>query len=268
MLQDIDQTFDKTYKHLKPKDKDYVLIFGHRTFLARKEGEETLLPTFAQVRKDVIYLFSLDEKRYFLCLESLELEGYDYYFVSELKFHSPKEISFIVMNGYHIWDWMKRNRYCGMCGKETHLDDKELMLACSCGNCIYPRINPAVNIAIIDGNKLLLARHKRHKKAPYSLLAGFVEYGETLEDTVKREVLEEVGLQVKNITYFASQPWGVAGNLQVGYFCELDGSNDVTVQEDELLDAVWFEREDIPEEISLNSITGTMIYEFKYKKGN
>lgn len=268
MLQDIDKPFDKTYKQISPKDDDYVLIYRNREFLAKKENGITHFPMYAQVNADVMYLFNIDHKNYFLCREEMEIEGFEYFFVSELKFHTPQEISFIVMNGYHIWDWLRKNKYCGICGNKMKLDENELMVKCNCGNSVYPRINPAVNIAIVDGDKLLMARHVRHKNAPFSLLAGFVEYGETLEQTVQREVFEEVGVHVKNIQYFGSQPWGVAGNLQVGYFCELDGSGEITIQEDELSEAKWFERDAIPEDISLNSITGTMIYEFKYKKGN
>ncbi len=264
MLQEIHKPFDKTYKQLQPNKNDFVLVFRNREFLAKKEKGITRFPTVEEVKKDVMYVFSVDEKKYFLCQEEIQLEGYEYFFVSELKFHAPQETSFIVMNGYHIWDWLGKNKYCGRCGNQMKLDSKELMVRCNCGNTVYPRINPAVNIAIVNGNKLLMAKHIRHKNAPYSLLAGFVEYGETLEQTVQREVMEEVGLKVKNIQYFDSQPWGVVGNIQIGYFCELDGSDEITIQKDELSEAKWFEREDVPETISTYSITGTMIHEFKY----
>ena len=116
------------------------------------------------------------------------------------------------------------------------------MLVCpNCHNCIYPRINPAVNIAILDGNRLLMAKHQKDK--PSVLIAGFVEYGESLEDTVVREVREDVGLKVKNIRYYGSQPWGFAQNIQVGFVCELDGSDNITLDCSELYQADFFSRE-------------------------
>ena len=169
------------------------------------------------------------------------------------------------MNGYHIYQWMKHNKYCGCCKSELILDKKEFMLVCpNCHNCIYPRINPAVNIAILDGNRLLMAKHQKDK--PYVLIAGFVEYGESLEDTVVREVREEVGLKVKNIRYYGSQPWGFAQNIQVGFVCELDGSDNITLDCSELYQADFFSREVVKNEIGTSSITGQMIQDFMEHK--
>ena len=129
---------------------------------------------------------------------------------------------------------------------------------------IFPRIAPAAIIALTHGDKLLLSRYANRPVRRHSLLAGFIEIGETAEEAVAREVMEEVGLRVKNIRYYKSQPWGIAGNLSVGYFCDLEGEDEtVTLDEAELAMAEWFSREEIPDEDEGISLTGEMIRVFR-----
>ena len=97
----------------------------------------------------------------------------------------------------------------------------------------------------------------------YALLAGFTEIGETAEETVKREVMEEVGLKVKNIRYYKSQPWSFSDTLLMGFYCDLEGDGTITLDRNELALAEWFEREDIPEVTSNESLTNEMIMRFK-----
>ena len=97
----------------------------------------------------------------------------------------------------------------------------------------------------------------------YALLAGFTEIGETVEETVAREVMEEVGLKVRNIRYYKSQPWAFSDTLLMGFYCDLDGSDKITLDRDELSLAEWFEREEIPVEPSRDSLTNEMIMKFK-----
>jgi len=118
-----------------------------------------------------------------------------------------------------------------------------------------------VVIAVINGNRLLLARYPHFDQ--YALIAGFVEVGETLEETVKREVMEEAGLRVTNIRYYKSQPWSIADNVLAGFYCDVEGPDTVRVDTNELADAVWVEREDIPFESFNGSLTSEMIGFFK-----
>lgn len=138
------------------------------------------------------------------------------------------------------------------------------MLLCpQCGNMVYPRISPAVIIAVTHGNRLLMSKYAQREYKKYALLAGFTEIGETLEETVEREVMEEVGLRVKNITYYKSQPWSFSDTLLMGFFCELDGEEEITLDEEELALAEWFERDAIPVTPDDISLTNEMIMAFK-----
>ena len=129
----------------------------------------------------------------------------------------------------------------------------------SCGNMIFPRIAPAVIIGLTHGDKLMLSTYAGREYKRYGLLAGFIEIGETAEEAVVREVMEEVGLKAKNVRYYKSQPWGVAGNLSIGYFCDLDGDDTVRLDENELASAEWFDRNDLPAEDDGISLTREMI---------
>lgn len=143
-------------------------------------------------------------------------------------------------------------------------DQKERMLRCdSCGNMEFPKICPAVIIGVTDGNRILMSKYAGRAYKKYALLAGFTEIGETVEETVAREVMEEVGLKVRNIRYYKSQPWAFSDTLLMGFYCDLDGSDKITLDRDELSLAEWFEREEIPVEPSRDSLTNEMIMKFK-----
>ena len=125
-------------------------------------------------------------------------------------------------------------------------------------------ICPATIIAVTDGNRILLSKYAGRTYKRYALLAGYTEIGETAEETVRREVMEEVGLKVKNIRYYKSQPWGLSGTLLMGFYCELDGSDEIRLDKEELALAEWFEREEIPVEPMHDTLTNEMIIHFKY----
>ena len=131
---------------------------------------------------------------------------------------------------------------------------------------IFPRIAPAVTIALTDGDRLVLSKYAGRSYTRFALLAGFIEIGETAEECVAREVMEEVGLKVKNIRYYKSQPWGIAGNLQIGYFCDLDGDDTLCIDKEELSEAGWYDRRNIPAEDDGISLTREMIRIFSEGK--
>lgn len=141
---------------------------------------------------------------------------------------------------------------------------QERALFCpKCGLIKYPDIHPAIIVAITDNDKILLTRYASRPYKKWSLVAGYTEFGETLENTIKREIMEEVGLKVKNIRYFKSQPWALSQSLLMGFFAELDGDNKIKLDKTELSEAVWFKREEIPVCDEVMSLTNTMIETFR-----
>ena len=126
------------------------------------------------------------------------------------------------MTAFHLYDWYRNNRFCGRCGTPVVPDPsrKERMLSCPhCGNHIYPKICPAIIVGVIDGERILLTKYTGRNNPNYALVAGFTEIGETAEETVMREVMEEVGVKVKNLHYYKTQPWGMASDLTDRVLC-------------------------------------------------
>lgn len=146
-----------------------------------------------------------------------------------------------------LLDWDKNHQFCGQCGTPTRQRSYETAKECpNCGLVAYPRISPAIMVLIRKGNQLLLARSPRFRQGVYSAIAGFVEAGETLEECAHREVMEEVGLKIKNLRYFQSQPWPFPDSLMIAFFADFDGG---TIKPDasEIEDAQWFSLTTLPE---------------------
>ena len=130
----------------------------------------------------------------------------------------------------------------------------------------YPKISPAVIIALVHGNRILMSKYVGRAYKNYALLAGFSEIGEPVEETVRREVMEEVGLKVGRLHYYKSQPWSFTDTLLMGFFAELEGGEDIVLDQTELAMAEWFEREEIPVTYEDCSLTNEMIMAFKEHK--
>ena len=161
---------------------------------------------------------------------------------------------------YQIAEWARTHRFCGACGTATVRVASEFCQRCpACGFSAYPRISPAMMVLIRKGDSILLARHTTTATSRYTALAGFVEPGESIEQTVHREVFEEVGLKVGNLKYFGSQSWPFPHSLMVAYTAEYV-SGDIRVQEDEIADARWFGPGDpMPDIAPRISIAGWLI---------
>ena len=218
------------------------------------------------------YLFELkDENEYYLLdVTGREFdipEGYE--FISIRTFRrmntAKKYRVFLTYTAFQLSRWYRDNTYCGRCGRKTYLDDKERAIRCECGNVIYPRVVPAVIVGITNGDKILVTQYKTGY-AHYALVAGFTEIGETLEETVAREAMEETGLKVKNIRYYKSQPWGIVDDILVGFYCDVDGDDSIRMDEGELKIAEWRRREDVELQPDDYSLTNEMMKMFKEGK--
>ena len=273
MLQDLlHSKLENEYMSPEPSADDLFFHFSDAMVLIHRNSDNTLvLPEIKSVsvsessnktESKLKFLFRFNCKNcYLLCDDdSYANEYYSYENVRNLRQMESKDICFAVMTAWHLNLWYNANKFCGRCGEKTIHDDIERMVKCpECGNIIYPRISPAVIIAVTDGDRILLSKYAGRNYNRYALLAGYTEIGETLERTVEREVMEEVGLKVKNIRYYKSQPWGVDGNILMGFFCDLDGDDLPVIDENELSFAGWYERDNIPCEDDGISLTREMI---------
>ncbi|MGS2718490.1 NAD(+) diphosphatase [Eionea flava] len=168
----------------------------------------------------------------------------------------------MINRALQLTTWNQQHQFCGQCGRKTKLHSKESALHCaSCDLYFYPKILPCMMCLVVDGDYCLLAQHEKHRGGFYSTLAGFVEAGETVEQTVHREVMEEVGLTVDRLDYFSSQAWPFPHQLMIGYFARYL-SGDITIDDEEIADAQWFHYSKLPKVSSSDSLSGVMINAF------
>lgn len=272
MLQDlVSGRLENEYRNIPAQAEDVILCFKDGQVLLARSADDMLqlpcLTCFADWESAAAprYLFRMQEQNYFLWTDMAQgaPDGFSYEPVRQLRQLKSKEICFAIMTAWHLYNWYRNNRLCGCCGMPTEHDSTERMLRCpECGNMIFPRISPAVIVAVTNGDQLLLSKYAGRAYTRYALLAGYTEIGETIEQTVHREVMEEVGLRVRNLRYYKSQPWGVDGNVLMGFFCDVDGSDEIHIDEQELSMADWYPRDALPAQDDGISLTREMIRVF------
>jgi len=276
LIQDIlPQYMNIDFKNRTAMASDFVIIIeGSNIVIQKHEDGHIEFPSYTEIANtmkvtsdELMYLFAVDEEHYYLYIgQNLCPLDMAYTHINKRDlFNDYSEVyGFIGYTSGHINDWYLSNKYCGKCGRKMNLKAGERTISCiSCDMVKYPQINPVVIVGIHDGDKLLLTKYANSNYDRYALVAGFVEVGESFEDTVRREVMEEVGLKVKNITYFASQPWGISGGLMAGYFAELDGDNTIRLDLEELKEGTWITKDKMPEVYeNEKSLTRTMMYDW------
>ncbi|MCR4657530.1 MAG: NAD(+) diphosphatase [Lachnospiraceae bacterium] len=183
---------------------------------------------------------------------------------------SMTPVIFAAATGSHMAWWKRSRRYCGFCRAETEPSKTERAMVCpACGNIEYPKISPAIIVAIIkkgktpDEDRLLLVRNNYGSYRKLALVAGFVEIGESFEQAIHREALEETGLKVKNLKYYKNQPWGLSYAQMIGFTAELDGDDTIKLQENELSEGGWYLRSEVPNNPSCLSVGNEMIHMFR-----
>lgn len=269
MLQEIaPKQYHVEYAVQEPPENGRCFVFQGQDILESFRNGMLYLPTYEELRPYAdrcIYLFRIDEEEYYLCgLKGEDIpKGFGWWNLRTNRRMKTLALHFAETTAYHLFVWYRDNQVCGRCGAPTKPDRKERMLRCpKCGNLIYPKIAPAILVAVTYEDKLLMTRYQGRPYKGYALIAGFNEIGETAEDTIRREVMEEVGLLVKDIRYYGSQPWGMDSNLLLGFYARLDGSPEIHLDRQELEQAEWHAREDIDLEPDGYSLTNDMIQAF------
>ncbi len=173
-------------------------------------------------------------------------DGFAFEGLRQLFGRLEEDLIWVAGRANQLIDWNQSHRFCGRCGHATEDKPDERAKICpECNLINYPRVSPAIIVAVVKDNQILLGRNRRFKGGFYSVLAGFAEPGESLEECVAREVNEEVGIAVKNIRYFGSQPWPFPNSLMVGFIADYAGGR-INVDKSEIIEAAWFSAQNLP----------------------
>ena len=257
----------------KPAAGDIVICVKEDSLMVSELEGNVKFPTWQELPEtlDYQYLFSLDKQGVFYLLQEGRepLPGFTYKTLREIRYEigAPLQLMYMMYTAWHLICWYRDNRFCGRCGSHTRHSTRERALICDkCGNRIYPRIVPAVIAGVIWEDKILLTKYANRKMSFYALIAGFTEIGETLEECVAREVMEETGLKVKNIRYYKSQPWGSVQDLIMGFYCDVDGDTHIHIDKSELKEGAWVSRAEIEGQRDDWSLTNHMMMTFKAGK--
>lgn len=279
MIQELsDAIYHNEYKSQQPQNGDYIMFAKGRSVLMKngveREDGELDYPRFEEINTEMsyIYLFQIETKnrvlKFFLGENdklSNELLG-RYHFERQNIFRDkkPDYLAFAGVTACQLANWYASTCFCSTCATPLEHDKKERMMRCpKCNAMNYPKISPAVIVAVTDGDRMVMTKYAGRDYTKYALIAGFAEIGETIEDTVRREVMEEVGLKVKNVRYYKSQPWSFSDTMLFGFFSELDGDDTIRLDEEELSVGEWLHRSEIPTEYDGISLTNEMIMRFK-----
>jgi len=246
----------------KVKTEAYCFIFNNNRELFLTDDNK--IPLFNQNKLNefdlefILFIGTLFDKEVIVANTN---NGKDFHTLFDLYEISHDDYQ-IASKAVLIRDWYKTHKFCGSCGTKTILDEKDMMLLCpNCGQMHYPRISPAIIVAISNDGSLLMAKHSYHKTSNYSLIAGFVEPGESIEEAVHREVSEEVGIKIKNLHYQRSQSWPFPNSLMFGFTADYD-NGEIEVDGEEIINAKWFKPEEIEIPSSDISISSWLIQNF------
>ena len=271
MIQDIyPHVYDNSWQERRPKPSDIVFGFDGNNVILKPDQTFFRYSELDQ-RHSFQYLFAIDDTAFFLT--DIVHENVSSLNINIARNYDPQYLGFACVTAWQLYNWMRTSKFCGECSTRMIFDTKERAMRCpNCGNLVYPRINPAVIVAVLSPqNELLITQYAiRHGEYRHdALVAGYAEIGETIEQCVIREVKEETGLDVTNLRYYKSQPWSFSSSLLFGFFCDAETTK-VKIDRRELKSAVWKKPDDPFDVYGTASLTSEMIAAFqegKYRYG-
>lgn len=269
MLQEIaPHHYHPEYSPCAPREDDLVCVFDGRDALIRGDRYPTVreMRALGVTGEDLVYLFRVDETDFFLLWDVTDTvrEGLTRTDINACRRMAEPYMTLVGATALHLHRWYRSHRFCGCCGAPAKHDVKERAMRCTACNALaFPVIAPAIVVAIRNGERILLTRYADRETPRYALIAGFIEIGETMEDTVVREAMEEVGLKIKNLRYQGNQPWGFSSNMMYGFWADVDGDDTIRMDRTELKEAVWMERENVPATPHAPDLTHTMMEMFR-----
>ncbi len=248
---------------------DLCFVFHQNQLLVNADNPENPICTFHDIES---YDFKINSQHIIGYWKNKTCVGLDIEHTEDLppQFHfqplrqaalhllSP-DFFYLAGRASQILEWDKTHQFCSRCGNAVNASETERVKICPhCKLFFYPRISPSMIVAVTKDDKILLARSPHFTEKVYSILAGFVEPGESAEETVHREVQEEVGIKIKNLKYHHSQPWPFSNSLMLGYTAEYE-SGEIVIDGVEIEDAGWFSRDNLPPLPTKISISRTLI---------
>jgi len=251
--------------------------FRESNLLVRREADAVTLPCMADlsdlglVALESHYLGQMGEKGCYavgLADDALPPPGMSFEGLRQIYGLLDEDLFWVATRAVQIVQWDRTHRFCGCCGLSLRMKATERAKECpQCGLLHFPRLSPAIIVLVERGRELLLARSRHFPPGMYSVIAGFVEPGESLEEAVMREVKEEVGISVKDIKYFGSQPWPFPHSLMIGFTASYAGG-EISRDDSEIEDAGWFSGDNLPSLPGKISIARKLIDWFLAKQGN
>jgi len=270
MIQDIypHKFSNKFISSVDIQENDYIFHFKDNSLLLKQNNESFEFPKKYELKAcaiEGIFLFTLNDVNCFLVWDCKVPDNskFAYFEINFFRTIPQKEIDWCSIVAFQLMHWYVQNKFCGKCGTPAIPKVRERAIDCpSCQSTIYPKISPAIIVAILCKDKILLARGANFRDGFFSLVAGYVDIGESIEDAVVREVKEEVGLDIKNIRYYKSQPWPYSGSMMIGFISEADDTQTILIDNKEIIEAAWFSRSNLPNHPPNRSIAGELIEKF------
>jgi NAD+ diphosphatase len=247
-------TFLPAFSSEEPSPTDLFFVFEDDKLMIKAFRSTIEIPCRAEIQQLKLTLKSINHLGILNGIscyaaeidQASEAEGESFQALRSLLGQLDEELFSIAGRAFQIIHWERTHIFCCRCGNRTGAKTTERAKECpQCGLIIYPHISPAIIVAVTKGREILLANSRRFHSQLFSVLAGFVEPGETLEETVKREVKEETGIEVRNIRYFGSQPWPFPNSLMVAFTAEY-AEGEIRIDETEISEAQWFKPDKLP----------------------